>query len=285
MSTSPDLHTTNTTPPILIIKQMKKKKTLAIILASVVLISGIFLLLLLTGKIKISSDKPVEPVIVEPDKPEEKVETDDKVDYQELWNKNKTINSDYIGNIVFESRLIDLPVVQGASNDTYLRTDWETMNYDEEGSIFLDYRNYLDDQNLIIYGHYVYESYEPSKTHKFTPLDKLKEKENYEENKIISLTMENDIRVYEIAVVYYCRLIEEDGYYITDPSMEYYHTNYDADYFNTYKSTIYQNAFYDTGVDITMEDRLLTLQTCVENRGDLRLIVVCKEIAREPYKK
>ena len=36
--------------------------------------------------------------------------------------------------------------------------------------------------------------------------------------------------------------------------------------------------FYNTGIEITPVDRFLTLQTCVENRDDLRLIVIAKEV-------
>ncbi|MBR2067577.1 MAG: hypothetical protein IJ875_04895, partial [Solobacterium sp.] len=57
------------------------------------------------------------------------------------WQMNEDINEDYIATIRFESGLIDLPVVQGPTNDTYLRTDWKDMSFDDEGSIFFDYEN------------------------------------------------------------------------------------------------------------------------------------------------
>ena len=58
-------------------------------------------------------------------------------------------------------------------------------------------------------------------------------------------------------------------------------------YLNDYKEAIVRAvsnnggfSFIDSGVDFDLNDHLLTLQTCVRNREDLRLIVVSKEIER-----
>lgn len=215
------------------------------------------------------------------------VNEDEKELVASLWSDNSAINQDYVGTIKFESGLINLPFVQGSDNNTYYRTNWETMQYDEEGSIFMDSSNTLDDQNIILIGHYVYASYEPSGTHMFTPLAKLIDKENYDDNKYVKLYLENEVRRYEIAYVYYCELIEEttDGetFFFTEDGYEFYYPNYTEDQFNTYLNTIKENSFYDTGVDVSYSDKLLTLQTCVENHEELREIVVLKEIDRTSY--
>ena len=39
-------------------------------------------------------------------------------------------------------------------------------------------------------------------------------------------------------------------------------------------------ALYDTGVEVNKGDKLLTLQTCIDNEKDLREIVVAKEVNR-----
>lgn len=202
----------------------------------------------------------------------------EKLNY--LFDENYKITHDFRGFIKV-GNLIDLPFVQGKTNDTYLRKDWLTMNYDEEGSIFLDSRNNLDDQNLIIYGHYVYKSYEPSGTHKFTPLKELIDEKNYEDNKYITLQLQNEIRTYEIAIVFYIDTYVEESVRYTYPGYNYYITNYDNDYFNEYIKNAYDAAFYDTGVEVKNSDYLLTLQTCVEGNSDLREIVVAKQIGIE----
>ena len=200
--------------------------------------------------------------------------------YAELnksWDENYAINNDYIGELTV-GELLTCPFVQGRTNDAYLRRGWQTMNYDEEGSVFLDSRNSLDDQNLIIYGHYVYASYDASGTHKFTPLRLLTEEENYEANRYITLQLQDEIRTYEIALVLYVdTYVAEDGLRYTVPELQYDHTDF-GDYFDIFITNAEAAAFYDTGIRPVKNDRLLTLQTCVEGNEDLREIVVARLI-------
>lgn len=206
---------------------------------------------------------------------------------KELWTENSALSSDYIGTIKFESGIIDLPFVQGTSNDTYYRTDWLTKSYDEEGTVYMDSANTLDDQNIILIGHYVYEVLDASRTHKFTPLAKLLDKANYEDNKYVKLYLENEVRRYEIAYVYYCELISEEyngeTFQYTENGYEFYIPNYTESEFNTYINTVKAQSLYDTGISIDYSDKFLTLQTCVENHDELREIVLLKEIERTSY--
>ena len=255
---------------------------IAIPVLLILLALGIYVL------VKDSSNKNNElPIPSETASTTDEVDEDEKALVASLWSENSAINSDYVGTITFESNLINLPFVQGKDNNTYYRTNWKTMEHDEEGSIFMDSSNALSDQNIILIGHYVYASYEASGTHMFTPLVKLIDEENYEPNKYVKLYLENEVRRYEIAFVYYCQLIEEDlngeTFFYTDDGYEFYYPNYTEEQFATYLSTIKANSFYDTGVEISYSDKLLTLQTCVENHEDLREIVVLKEIDRTTY--
>ena len=137
-------------------------------------------------------------------------------EYKDEWLRNKAINHDYIGNIIFDSGLIDLPIVQATDvydrngnlytfyteegqlvedvedytgNDVYIWTNWKTREYDpygDGGSVFMDFRNNLKDQNLIIYGHHFARDFDPSGSKQFTPLDALPEEENYETKRLLS---------------------------------------------------------------------------------------------------
>ena len=240
---------------------------------------------------------------------------------REEFLANKAKNEDYVGKIVFDSGLIDLPFVQAKSvynndgefytlydigghqitedekdygcdgvctgNDVYIWTDWETGQYDKMnkgGSVFLDYRNEIDDQNLIIYGHHFSEPFDPERNRAFTPLEKLMEQENYEENKFFSLILDNEIREYQIAYVYEYSLLKED-----EP--EYYRTAYDytidgesdPGYYDKYIEKVKEQSYYDTGLSLTTADKTVTLQTCYSNRPDYRLIIVAKELGRVTY--
>lgn len=215
-------------------------------------------------------------------------EVQEEYPYLSTWNEYHAINDDYVGTIQFESGFIDLPFVQGSDNTTYFRTNWQTMEYDDEGSIFLDSSNSLHDQNLILIGHYVYESVDLTRTHMFTLLSLLTSQENYETNKLVKLYLENEIREYVIAYVYECPLVyEETGgeeFYYAEDGYEFYYPNYTEDEFYQYINTIKENSYYDTGVEVSYTDTLLTLQTCIENVDDKREIVVLKEVNRTKYK-
>ena len=101
---------------------MKKKKLikvfvvvdiLAIILAGIVIFS-------------LSGDKEDTDVIDNSGQSETTVVKEEKNydEYTELWKSNKAINEDYLGNIRFESGIIDLPFVKSVDNDDYLRRDF-----------------------------------------------------------------------------------------------------------------------------------------------------------------
>ena len=88
-----------------------------------------------------------------------------------VFNERKAINSDYIGELKIEG-LLNEYVVQTVDNEYYLHKNFNKEEY-SSGSVYMDYRNTMDDQNLILYGHYVYK--DESKI--FGPLHLLKEKE------------------------------------------------------------------------------------------------------------
>lgn len=257
----------------------KTKKLLAVLMVCVVLLV-VALTVLLTGSKEegVIQEEPVNEVI---EKEEINIEYSDDY-YREFYNAQKEINEDYVGQIFFKSGLIVQPFVQGKTNGSYLRTDWTNMKYDVEGSNFMDSENSLDDKNIVIYGHYVFEYLDPTLTHKFSPLEQLLSKENYEDNKIIYLLLEDEIREYEIASVFYAQLIKDGEYYYTQDNQQYYLSSYTDVYFETYHQAVKEVEQYKTGLDFTKDDKLLTLQTCTRNREDLREIVIAVE--KDVYK-
>lgn len=253
-------------------KNTKKLLVVLLVCVALLIVAGAVLL-------GIGEKEPViedEPVIEVIEKEEPEVEyTDDY--YREFYKSQKEINEDYVGQIFFKSGLIVQPFVQGKTNGTYLRTDWTNMKYDVEGSNFMDYANTIDDENIVIYGHYVFEYLDPTLTHKFSPLEQLLSKENYEDNKTIYLLLEDEIREYEIASVFYAQLVKDGEYYYTQDNQQYYLASFSDDYFETYHQAVKEVEQYKTGLDFTRNDKLLTLQTCTRSREDLREIVIAVE--------
>lgn len=202
--------------------------------------------------------------------------------YKKIYSDNKAINPDYVGTVFFSGNVINQPFVQSYDNAYYLRRNWKTLEYDEAGANFMDYECSLESQNIIIYGHYAYPSYDPSRTLRFTPLAQMTSPDVWQSNKNVYLLLENEIREYVVCSVYYTDLIYTDGVYYTSWQEQYNLPEFGADYFDTYHNTVRSKQLYDTGEDFSAGDRLLTLQTCVEDRPDQRLVVVSRQINTYP---
>jgi len=183
----------------------------------------------------------------------------------------KEINHHFMGWLSFRSGLVNQPVVQSSDNDYYLNRSFFGKR-NSTGTAFIDYAQTLDMQNLTIYGHLVYRN----ENLMFSPLHKLVEQKNYDANRYFSFSTENEIRNYEVAIVFYYD-IEEDA-----TSIPYYYGEFSPELFEQYISYAKEKQFYETGVSIGVEDKIITLQTCVKNKDNLRLIVVGKLISVEP---
>lgn len=72
------------------------------------------------------------------------------------FEKLKNINKDVVGWIKIEGTTIDYPIMQTLNNEYYLKKDIYG-NYEQCGSIFLDYKNNskFTDKNIVIYGHHI----------------------------------------------------------------------------------------------------------------------------------
>ena len=73
------------------------------------------------------------------------------------WSSLKAINNDVVGWIEIPGTIVNYPVYQGATNDTYLHSD-AYGNYSLGGLVFLDYENTapgMIDTQTIIYGHHL----------------------------------------------------------------------------------------------------------------------------------
>ena len=186
--------------------------------------------------------------------------------------------------LCFQSGLIHTPVLQSDDVNHYLYRDWKTGEYLSYGSIVMDPENDLshDDQNTIIYGHYIYESRNPDRTLAFTPLAELMKEENWEANRYVSLITGEEVRYYEIAAVYACPLDSADGYQYAREGFEYNLLSYTKEYMTRYRENIRSCEYYHTGVEFDGNDRFLSLQTCIEGTDSSREIVLCWELKRVP---
>ena len=289
-----------------------KKKKIFVVILSILLAMSLLFLFVLIKKSSIQSNNDIsdtnDVIIEEP--------TIKKQELRDVWLSNKAINDDYVGEIIFDSGLVNKSFVQAKSvynpktddlyhfykqngslvtdgtdltgNDVYIWTNWKDMTYDYNilgGSIFMDYRNELLDQNIIIYGHHFSKesNNDPDRNKAFTPLELLMEKENYEKNKIVKLELDNETREYELVYVYIFDAFDENSF----DNLQYFRTNYNFDsflqviddgYYDKYIEAVENIKLYDTGLHLTNADRTLTLQTCVGGHaGELYEILVFRE--------
>lgn len=189
---------------------------------------------------------------------------------KESFRNVKSINSDVIGYLWFDTGLIREPIVQAKDNDYYLRRNIYKQ-YHTRGTVFMNYVNKLDDDNLTIYGHNNRNNY----TVKFAPLnDVYLSDEVYKRNALFSIYFENEVRDYVICYAY----INNDF-----AKLNHQTRNFDNDQFDEFVRLTKQINKLDSITDIEYGDKLVTLQTCYRGNRHQRLIIVAKEISRHDY--
>ncbi len=193
---------------------------------------------------------------------EEKVKID--------FNKLKSMNQDTVGYIKVNNTNIEYIVVKGNNNDYYLNHNFE-KKWNVAGWIFGDYRNHFDetDKNLIIYGHNTKDG------SMFGSLITVLNKDWYEnkDNYIITLVTEMGTYKYQVFSTY--SIVPED-YYIT--------TNFETnESFDQFVNKIKSRSIYNYDIDVTGEDRILTLSSCIGD-GYKRVVLHAKLIEIEDRK-
>lgn len=182
--------------------------------------------------------------------------------------KKKYRNNEVVGLVYIPNTKIKEPIVQTTNNSYYL---WRNIynEQDNKGAAFLDYRNKInDDRKNIIYGHNSYTLDVP-----FKELEGYYKKSYYKEHKYIYLKSEKDIIKYEVFSIY----IEVSDWSYTRLNFE----NDESWYKHLQK--LKNSSWYDTGVSINKNDRVLILQTCSHHKSytkyaDKYLIIVAKRI-------
>lgn len=180
-----------------------------------------------------------------------------QVNFEELLK----INPDTIGWIRFdpEPSVISYPIVQGTDNDVYLHKTF-SANENTLGAIFLNAGNSPDfsDANSIIYGHRMKDG------SMFRQLEEYTEQSFWEENQYfyIYTPADGEIRYH----IYSAGTVEDTSdTYLTSFGNEGQYQSF----LNMTKDT----ALYDTGVEVTTSDTIVTLSTCTSASDNHRFVV------------
>ena len=171
----------------------------------------------------------------------------------------KELNPDCIGWIRFENIDISYPIMQGEDNEYYLKHTFEGQAV-TAASIFMDANNHADfsDQNTFIYGHNMKD-----KT-MFGKLNNYKDEEFYKENPYFYIYTQDYTYRYDIFSCYLARVDNEVDFYTQFASDEQ---------FQEFLDGVKAQSAYDTGVEVTPEDKVITLMTCNKAGYDYRFLV------------
>lgn len=178
-------------------------------------------------------------------------------------------NPDFVGYLYAEGSELDSPIVQGEDDEEYVEKDF----YGEETKYacpFVTARNQIEtlDTNTVIFGHHMRDG------SIFACLDQYRTLEGYKEAPVISFnTIYQDYNFKVIAVMVTNINPEDDNNYV----FNYFWTNLNTGLnYSAYLNQLSQRSLYDTGVDVTTTDKLLTLSTCCNDFDDARLVVVAR---------
>lgn len=182
-----------------------------------------------------------------------------------LFNELLDINSDTVGWLTVNNTNIDYPVVQTDDNDYYLNNDYyHNKNYN--GWIFADYRNDLEDldQNTIIYGHNKYLNQTM-----FGSLNNVLDNGWLEnsDNQIIVFNNLYDEMEWKIFSVY--KIKNTNDYLTTSFASK-------ASY-KKFIRLISTRSVKDFNVDVSTDDKILTLSTCIDTNKRLVIHAVLQK--------
>lgn len=179
-----------------------------------------------------------------------------KIDFVGL----KKVNSDIVGWIYGQDGEINFPVLQGETNDTYLRTLY-TGKYNINGSIFFHSGNTLyDDDFMILYGHHMKNGA------MFGKLDYYKKYSYYQSHPYLMYYTPDAVYKLEICL-----------YLNTDTSERYSLVCRNEAEFNNLVNDYKSRAIYVTPTEMTYGEKYIILSTCRSSTTkSLRINIFCK---------
>ena len=182
------------------------------------------------------------------------------VNFDELLQKN----SDTVAWIKVNGTNVNYPVVQSTDNSYYLSHAFN-KRANSGGWIYGDFRDdFVNfDKNTIIYGHNLSNRtmfgslVETQKSYWYTNSD----------NWYIKLSTPTSNTVWRLFSTY-----------TVDPTIDYLRTNFENNSYEEFLNTIKSRSIYNFDIDVTTDDKVLTLSTCNDS-GTKRIVVHAKMVS------
>ncbi len=186
----------------------------------------------------------------------------------ERYAQLKETNPHFVGWIRIDGTKLNYPVVHTPDNpEYYLRRAFDG-SYAISGTPFLGEGCTVDSINVLIYGHRM------NNDTMFTVLLDYADKAFWESHKEIQFDVVDRLQTYEIVSAFYIDIPLEGD----ENAFHWYQYSGDinGEAFDYYVNQIKAHAYYDTGIEISEGDKLLTLTTCAYNNEEQRFVVVAK---------
>lgn len=203
---------------------------------------------------EVSYENVIHEAVTVPEAEELKEDVMPEIDWDALYE----MNDDLLGFLYIPDTVIQYPIVCGRDDVYYLNHTF-TKEKNKCGCIFMDSGNQEDfsSDNTLLHGHNM-------KTGKmFGSLRKYESKEYWEEHPYIYILTRDKMMKYEIFSS--SRTTATSDVYTLEFGSEESFSNYIA------KRT--SHSYYETGVEVTTQDRLLTLSTCTSDTEEGRRVV------------
>jgi sortase B len=182
-------------------------------------------------------------------------------EYQTLFSENPDLE----GWLTIDGTSVDYPVMWTPEDPEYYSRRGFDKKESKNGLLFMDEASDMSETggNIIIYGHNMKNG------SMFADILKYKDEKYYKEHTMIQLDTLYEARLYEVASVVSDSDLNELPYGFTSAS------DLEAE---EVIGRMKLNSLYDTGVDLSYGDDVLTLSTCDYSVEDGRLVVIARRV-------
>lgn len=178
------------------------------------------------------------------------------LNYQKQFN-----NTDIIGELEIPNTNLKVPVAHTIDNEFYLNHLID-KSPNTIGSVFLDYRNRVNDRKIIVYGHNSQNIYTD-----FRVLENYLDWNYYLNHSDIYFRTMDKRNHYLIFSVY-----------VATSDYRYINLEFTNDQYGYHLQYLKEQSIYETGINVDGDDEIIVLQTCYYNPMGSYLIIVGKKV-------
>ena len=204
-------------------------------------------------------EKLQQEVVKEEPEPEPVSKVEIPIDFAALQQQNP----DVYAWIQVPGTEVDYPILQSSNDNTYYLNHTIDGEEKKEGAIFTENYNTktFEDPNTVIYGH------DMKNGSMFQSIHKYMDRSFFDNNRDIVIYMPDQILRYKIFAAYLTdnrHLLMNYNFWSKDEYQQY---------LNSIFSMRDMNAFIDTSMEVTNEDKIITLSTCYAGISTQRYLV------------